>query len=54
MALEQRKETAPAVDAALGFALPQRHARGRLVRLGPALEDVLSAHAYPAPIARLG
>ncbi|MBV9881438.1 MAG: Hsp33 family molecular chaperone HslO [Sphingomonadaceae bacterium] len=53
MASEQRKETAAAVDAALGFALPQRHARGRLVRLGPALEDVLSAHAYPAPIARL-
>jgi molecular chaperone Hsp33 len=53
MASERRKETAAAVDAALGFALPERHARGRLVRLGPALEDVLSAHAYPAPIARL-
>src|SRR5947199_7649838 len=53
MASEQRIETAASVDAALGFALPERHARGRLVRLGPALEEILSAHAYPAPVARL-
>src|SRR5687768_10966478 len=38
---------------AFGFTLPQRHARGRLVRLGPVLDEVLSAHAYPAPIARI-
>jgi molecular chaperone Hsp33 len=42
-----------AIDAAIGFALPARHARGRLVRLGPVLDDILSAHDYPAPIARL-
>jgi len=53
MASEQRIETAASVDAALGFALPQRHARGRLVRLGPALEEILAAHDYPAPIAHL-
>src|ERR1044071_918040 len=53
MASEQRVEPAASVDAALGFALPRRHARGRLVRLGPALEEILSAHDYPAPIARL-
>src|SRR4051794_39948946 len=53
MASEQRIETAAAMDAALGFALPERNARGRLVRLGQALEDVLSARDYPAPIARL-
>ncbi|MDQ8755481.1 Hsp33 family molecular chaperone HslO [Sphingosinicella sp. LHD-64] len=41
------------VDVAIGFALPGRHARGRLVRLGPVLDEVLSAHAYPAPIARI-
>lgn len=41
------------IDVALGFALPGRHARGRLVRLGPVLEEILSAHDYPAPIARL-
>lgn len=41
------------LDAAVGFSLPARHARGRLVRLGPVLDEVLSAHDYPAPIARL-
>jgi len=41
-----------ALDAAIGFALPERHARGRLVRLGPVLDDILSAHDYPAAIAR--
>lgn len=41
------------LDAALGFALPGRDARGRLVRLGPVLGEILSAHAYPAPVARV-
>jgi molecular chaperone Hsp33 len=41
------------LDAAIGFSLPARHARGRLVRLGPVLDTILAAHAYPAPIARL-
>jgi len=41
------------LDRTLGFTIPARHARGRLVRLGPVLGDVLSAHAYPAPIERL-
>ena len=41
------------LDAAVGFALPARNARGRMVRLGPVLDDVLSAHDYPAPIARI-
>jgi molecular chaperone Hsp33 len=41
------------LDEAVGFALPGRHARGRLVRLGPVLDEVLSAHDYPAPIARI-
>lgn len=40
-------------DRALGFAIPERHARGRLVRLGPALTQVLAAHAYPPVIERL-
>jgi molecular chaperone Hsp33 len=40
-------------DRVLGFTLPDRHARGRLVRLGPVLETILSAHAYPAPILHL-
>jgi molecular chaperone Hsp33 len=45
--------TPAAIDAAIGFSLPNRHARGRLVRLGPVLDDILSAHSYPAPIACL-
>jgi len=40
-------------DEALGFAIPARHARGRLVRLGPVLDEVLAAHHYPPPIERL-
>src|SRR3954469_15542733 len=40
------------VDEALGFTLPGRNARGRIVRLGPVLDQILSAHDYPAPIAR--
>lgn len=41
------------LDTALGFTIPGRHARGRLVRLGPVLDDILSRHAYPAPIEAL-
>ncbi|HEV2818071.1 MAG TPA: Hsp33 family molecular chaperone HslO [Allosphingosinicella sp.] len=53
MASENEIRAAAASDAALAFALPARHARGRLVRLGPVLDEILSAHDYPAPIARL-
>jgi len=53
MASENEIGAAAAADAGLAFALPARHARGRLVRLGPVLDDILSAHDYPAPIARL-
>lgn len=41
------------LDQALGFTIHARHARGRLVRLGPVLDEVLAAHAYPPPIERL-
>jgi molecular chaperone Hsp33 len=41
------------LDQAVGFALPRHHVRGRLARIGPLLDDVLSAHDYPAPIARI-
>jgi len=41
------------LDQALGFTIPARSARGRLVRLGPLLHEILSAHDYPAPIARI-
>lgn len=41
------------VDRCIGFTIPSRHARGRVVRLGPVLDQILAAHAYPAPIERL-
>ena len=53
MASEHMAEAPASLDAAVGFALPARHARGRLVRLGPVLGEILSAHDYPRPIARL-
>jgi molecular chaperone Hsp33 len=40
-------------DRMLRFSLPHRNARGRVVRLGPVLDEILSAHAYPTPIRRL-
>ncbi|MBG6117760.1 MULTISPECIES: Hsp33 family molecular chaperone HslO [unclassified Sphingobium] len=43
----------PHIDHAIGFTIPSRHARGRIVRLGPVLDQVLAAHAYPPPIERL-
>ena len=41
------------LDGVLGFTIPSRDARGRVARLGPALDEILSAHAYPPVIARL-
>ena len=40
-------------DRILGFALPGRDARGRVVRLGPVVSDILSSHAYPPRLASL-
>jgi molecular chaperone Hsp33 len=40
-------------DTLLGFTLPARNARGRLVRMEGVLDQVLSAHDYPAPITHL-
>lgn len=37
-------------DQVLGFTIPGRHARGRLVRLDGVLDTILSAHDYP-PVA---
>ena len=40
-------------DQLLGFTLPVRNARGRIVRLGEPLTQILSAHDYPASITHL-
>lgn len=42
-----------ALDLLQPFSLPGRNARGRVARLGPALETILSRHAYPPPLAKL-
>ncbi len=39
-------------DQPLRFSLPDRHARGRLVRLDGVLSEILSAHSYPPLIER--
>lgn len=41
------------LDRAIGFTIPAQHARGRIARLGPALDAILAAHAYPPAIERL-
>jgi molecular chaperone Hsp33 len=41
------------LDRTIGFTIPARNARGRMVRLGPVLDAVLAAHAYPPPIEKL-
>lgn len=40
-------------DRLLHFTLPDRNARGRILRLGPALEDILAAHPYPPALKHL-
>ncbi|MBU7580470.1 MAG: Hsp33 family molecular chaperone HslO [Porphyrobacter sp.] len=40
-------------DTLMGFTLPGRNARGRVVRMEGVLEEVLRAHDYPAPITHL-
>lgn len=41
------------IDRTLGFTIAARHARGRVARLGPVLDTILGAHAYPTAIERL-
>jgi len=41
------------MDRVLGFTIASRHARGRVVRLGPVLEQVLQAHGYAPAVEKL-
>ncbi len=38
------------IDGNLSFSIPAKHCRGRAVRLGPVLDDILSGHNYPLQI----
>jgi molecular chaperone Hsp33 len=40
-------------DVALGVTIPARNARGRLARIGPALDSILGSHNYPPAVERL-
>ena len=40
-------------DAVLPFAVEALDVRGRVVRLGPAVDTILRRHGYPDPVARL-
>ena len=40
-------------DSVLPFAVEGLDVRGRVVRLGPALDAILGRHDYPAPVSRL-
>jgi molecular chaperone Hsp33 len=45
----------PAVpdDAVAAFQIEGEPVRGRLARLGPAIDEILKGHAYPEPVANL-
>lgn len=40
-------------DALLGYTLPARNARGRVVRLDRVIDAIMETHDYPAPITHL-
>src|SRR3954465_10549582 len=43
----------PVDDAVLPFEVASLDLRGRLTRLGPALDQVVAKHDYPPPVAKL-
>lgn len=51
--VSEQSQPSTGYDRVMHFTLPDRNARGRMVRLGPVLDTILSAHAYPAPIRHL-
>lgn len=44
---------APIDDIILPFEVAALDLRGRVVRLGPAVDTILAGHDYPAPVAKL-
>ncbi|MFL6838340.1 MAG: Hsp33 family molecular chaperone, partial [Bradyrhizobium sp.] len=43
----------PVDDTVLPFEVDALDLRGRLTRLGPALDDILNKHDYPLPVCKL-
>ncbi len=40
-------------DTVLPFEVPALDLRGRVVRLGPSIDEIITRHDYPAPVAKL-
>ena len=40
-------------DTVMPFEIAKLDLRGRVVRLGPAVDEILARHAYPQPVAKL-
>jgi molecular chaperone Hsp33 len=53
MNASENEEIGADVDRLVSFTIPARDARGRVVRLGPVLHRILSAHAYAPVIKQL-
>ncbi len=45
--------TSPSDDLVAPFQIESEPVRGRIVRLGPAIDDILNRHAYPDAVANL-
>ena len=43
----------PVEDAVLPFEVSALDVRGRLTKMGPALDEILTKHDYPAPVGKL-
>jgi molecular chaperone Hsp33 len=43
----------PTDDSVMPFEVAKLDLRGRVVRLGPAVDQILESHAYPPPVAKL-
>jgi len=54
IAIPSRAPSATAADdTVMPFEVATLDLRGRVVRLGPLVDEILSKHAYPAPVAKL-
>lgn len=51
--MSENPDSVTLIDKNLSFSIPAKHCRGRAVRLGPVLDDILSAHNYPPQIRSL-
>src|SRR5499427_2681198 len=54
IAIPSRAPSATATDdTVMPFEVAKLDLRGRVVRLGPAVDQILARHAYPQPVAKL-